>query len=214
MFLEILHRRFLTFFEYFCGMIDYISGKLETLTPTSAVIDNQGIGYIVEISLQTYDVLQGKSDVRVYVQRQVNQRDGLEVDYGFASMEERELFRSITSVSGMGAGSARMILSAMSPEELRSAILSEDVVKLKSIKGIGLKSAQRLILELKDKIVKGDEEAALFAIASNDNAEEAATALQNLGFTKANISKAIQSILKVNPGATVEEIIKAALKML
>ena len=195
-------------------MIDYISGKLETLTPTSAVIDNQGIGYIVEISLQTYDVLQGKSDVRVYVQRQVNQRDGLEVDYGFASMEERELFRSITSVSGMGAGSARMILSAMSPEELRSAILSEDVVKLKSIKGIGLKSAQRLILELKDKIVKGDEEAALFAIASNDNAEEAATALQNLGFTKANISKAIQSILKANPGATVEEIIKAALKML
>lgn len=195
-------------------MIDYISGKLETLTPTSAVIDNQGIGYIVEISLQTYDVLQGKSDVRVYVQRQVNQRDGLEVDYGFASMEERELFRSITSVSGMGAGSARMILSAMSPEELRSAILSEDVVKLKSIKGIGLKSAQRLILELKDKIVKGDGEAALFAIASNDNAEEAATALQNLGFTKANISKAIQSILKANPGATVEEIIKAALKML
>lgn len=197
-------------------MTDYISGKLTELSPTNAVIENQGIGYIMEISLQTYEELNGKSEATLYIQRQVNQRDGIEIDYGFASKEERNLFRSITSVSGMGASSARMILSALNPEELRSTILSENVARLKSIKGIGLKSAQRLILELKDKIVKGDGEnfEAILHSQSNADAEEAAIALQNLGFTKPNISKAIQTILKNTPDAKVEDIIKAALKML
>ena len=197
-------------------MTDYISGKLTELSPTNAVIENQGIGYIMEISLQTYEELNGKSEVTLYIQRQVNQRDGIEIDYGFASKEERNLFRSITSVSGMGASSARMILSALNPEELRSTILSENVARLKSIKGIGLKSAQRLILELKDKIVKGDggNFEAILHSQSNADAEEAAIALQNLGFTKPNISKAIQTILKNTPDAKVEDIIKAALKML
>lgn len=197
-------------------MIDYISGKIKELSPTSAVIDNNGIGYCVEISLQTYDVLNGRSDAVVYIQKQVNQRDGLETDYGFASKEERTLFRNITSVSGMGAASARMILSSLSPQELNEAILSEDINRLKSIKGIGLKSAQRLILELKDKIVKGENASfeTLLKAESNQAAEEAATALLNLGFAKPNISKAIQSILKNNPSASIEEIIKAALKML
>lgn len=197
-------------------MTDYISGKLTELSPTNAVIENQGIGYIMEISLQTYEELNGKSEATLYIQRQVNQRDGIEIDYGFASKEERNLFRSITSVSGMGASSARMILSALNPEELRSTILSENVARLKSIKGIGLKSAQRLILELKDKIVKGDggNFEAILHSQSNADAEEAAIALQNLGFTKPNISKAIQTILKNTPDAKVEDIIKAALKML
>ena len=197
-------------------MTDYISGKLTELSPTNAVIENQGIGYIMEISLQTYEELNGKSEATLYIQRQVNQRDGIEIDYGFASKEERNLFRSITSVSGMGASSARMILSALNPEELRSTILSENVARLKSIKGIGLKSAQRLILELKDKIVKGDggNFEAILHSQSNADAEEAAVALQNLGFTKPNISKAIQTILKNTPDAKVEDIIKAALKML
>ena len=197
-------------------MTDYISGRLTELSPTNAVIENQGIGYIMEISLQTYEELNGKSEVTLYIQRQVNQRDGIEIDYGFASKEERNLFRSITSVSGMGASSARMILSALNPEELRSTILSENVARLKSIKGIGLKSAQRLILELKDKIVKGDggNFEAILHSQSNADAEEAAIALQNLGFTKPNISKAIQTILKNTPDAKVEDIIKAALKML
>ena len=197
-------------------MIDYISGKIKELSPTSAVIDNNGIGYCVEISLQTYDVLNGRSDAVVYIQKQVNQRDGLETDYGFASKEERTLFRNITSVSGMGAASARMILSSLSPQELNEAILSEDINRLKSIKGIGLKSAQRLILELKDKIVKGENASfeTLLKAESNQAAEEAATALLNLGFAKPNISKAIQSILKNNPSASIEEIIKAALKTL
>ena len=197
-------------------MIDYISGKLATLTPTMAVIDNQGIGYAVEISLQTYDALNGKSSATVYIQRQVNPRDGSEVDYGFATQEERELFRQITSVSGMGAASARMVLSSLSAEELRNAILSEDVNRLKSVKGIGLKTAQRMVLELKDKIVKGDAASSemLFKTDSGAAAEEASTALQMLGFSKPNINKAIQAILKQNPAATVEEIIKMALQRL
>ena len=197
-------------------MIDYISGKLATLTPTMAVIDNQGIGYAVEISLQTYDALNGKAQATVYVQRQINPRDGSEVDYGFSTQDERELFRQITSVSGMGAASARMVLSSLSAEELRNAILSEDVNRLKSVKGIGLKTAQRMVLELQDKIVKGDAASAqqLFKSDSNAAAEEAATALQMLGFSKPNINKAIQAILKENPGASVEQIIKAALQRL
>ena len=197
-------------------MIDYISGRLAELSPTNAVIENQGIGYIMEISLQTYEELNGKTEATLYIQRQVNQRDGIEIDYGFATKEERNLFRSITSVSGMGASSARMILSSLTPEELQNTILSENVARLKSIKGIGLKSAQRLILELKDKIVKGEGSNldAIIKAQTNADAEEAATALQNLGFAKPNISKAIQTILKQTPDAKVEDIIKAALKML
>ena len=198
-------------------MIDYISGKLATLTPTMAVIDNQGIGYAVEISLQTYDALNGKSTATVFIQRQVNQRDGTEVDYGFATQDERELFRQITSVSGMGAASARIVLSSLSPEELRNIILSEDVNRLKSVKGIGLKTAQRLVLELKDKVFKGESASTDQLFGRTDSgaaAEEASTALQMLGFSKPNIQKAIQAILKQSPGASVEEIIKAALKRL
>ena len=197
-------------------MIDYVSGKLATLTPTMAVIDNQGIGYAVEISLQTYDVLRGKDSATVYIQRQVNPRDGSEVDYGFATQDERELFRQITSVSGMGAASARMILSSLTAEELRNAILSEDVNRLKGVKGIGLKTARRMVLELKDKIVKGDGASSdvLFRTDAGAAAEEATTALQMLGFAKPNINKAIQAILKENPSASVEELIKAALQRL
>ena len=197
-------------------MIDYISGKLATLTPTMAVIDNQGIGYAIEISLQTYDAFNGKSTVTAYIQRQVNPRDGSEVDYGFATQDERELFRQITSVSGMGAASARMVLSSLSAEELRNIILSEDVNRLKSVKGIGLKTAQRMVLELKDKVFKGESASSdvLFRTDSGAAAEEASTALQMLGFNKANIQKAIQAILKADPGASVEQIIKAALQRL
>ena len=197
-------------------MIDYISGKLATLTPTMAVIDNQGIGYGVEISLQTFESLRGKDSATVYIQRQVNPRDGAEVDYGFATQDERELFRLITGVSGMGAASARMILSSMTSDELRNAILGEDINRLKSVKGIGLKTAQRMVLELKDKLVKGEGASSemLFQNDSSAVVEEATTALQMLGFAKPNINKAIQAILKENPSASVEAIIKAALQRL
>lgn len=197
-------------------MIDYISGRLKTLTPTYAVIENSGIGYMVEISLQTYDFLSGKEDCTVYIQRQVNQRDGTEVDYGFSTREERELFRSITGVSGMGASSARMILSALSPSELKETILAEDTGRLKAIKGIGLKSAQRLVLELRDKMGKAEEGETGILIRNNRNeiVEEATAALVNLGFARPNINKAVQTILKATPEASVEVIIKNALRML
>ena len=197
-------------------MIDYISGKIAELSPTRVVIDNSGIGYSIEISLQTYAELEGKAEAVVFVQQQVNQRDGTSVDYGFASKAERSLFQLITGVSGIGAASARMILSSLSAEELRDAILSENLSALKSIKGIGLKSAQRIILELKDKIVKGDSDqpAALFTSESSAAVDEATSALLMLGFAKPAVGKAIQSILKANPRASVEQIIKSALQML
>ena len=197
-------------------MIDYISGKIAELTPTRVVVDNNGIGYGMEITLQTYALLENKPNATVYVQTQVNNRDGSEISYGFAEKEDRALFQLITSVSGMGAASARMMLSSLSPEELRQAILSEDINRIKSIKGIGLKTAQRLILELKDKIVKGEgtDDSVLFQGTANQIVDEASSALQMLGFNKANINKAIQSILKQHPTAKVEEIIRAALQIL
>lgn len=197
-------------------MIDYISGKIAELTPTLVVIDNQGIGYCMEISLQTYAALENKTTATIYVQAQVNQREGTQVDYGFSSKDERELFRLITGVSGMGASTARMMLSSLNAEELREAILAEDVNRIKSVKGIGLKGAQRLILELKDKIFKGEGTSndVLFTTETSGATEEATSALIMLGFAKPNINKAIQTILKNNPTAKVEEIIKTALKML
>ncbi len=197
-------------------MLDYISGQIAELTPTRLVVDNHGMGYSLEISLQTYEALEGKREATVYIQSQLNPRDGTQVDYGFAGKDERELFRLITGVSGMGAASARMILSSLTSAELEEAIISENVNALKSVKGIGLKSAQRMILELKDKIVKGDgvSSEVLFQADSNAAADEASSALQMLGFNKANIQKAIQAILKANPRASVEQIIKSALQML
>ena len=197
-------------------MIDYISGTIKKLTPTSVIIENAGVGHIMEISLQTYDRLEGKADAIIYIQSQINQREGTQIDYGFSSEEERALFRKITSVSGMGASSARMILSSLSPSELKEAILCEDVTRLKSVKGIGLKSAQRLILELKDKFNKDNEYNSELFISTDksDNTKEAMAALISLGFSKPNISKVIQTILKSKPSASVEELIKDALRLL
>lgn len=198
-------------------MVDYIKGGIAELTPTRVVIDNNGIGYRIEISLQTYELLEGKSEAKIYVYHYFRQREDIEMYYGFATKDERELFELIISVSGIGVNSARMMLSSMSADELRDAIIGEDVNKIKSVKGIGLKSAQRMILELKDKIIKGEGSSSdvLFkAAASSETVEEATRALTMLGFSKPNITKAIQSILKSNPTAKVEDIIKAALKML
>ena len=197
-------------------MLDYISGNIAELTPTRIVIDNHGMGYGIEISLQSYEALRGKEQAKIYIYEAVNQRDATQILYGFASKDERALFELIIGVSGIGAASARMILSSISADELREAILSENVAKIKSVKGIGLKSAQRLILELKDKIVKGEGSNVENILKSDNNAEieEATSALTMLGFSKPNINKAIQSIVKIHPDAKVEEIIKMALKIL
>ena len=197
-------------------MIDYISGKVAELTPTRVVIDNQGIGYSMEISVQTYAALEGKEAAKVYVYHHLQTNSDTVLFYGFSSKDERALFETLISVSGVGVNTARIILSSLSADELRTAILSENVNTIKSVKGIGLKTAQRMILELKDKIVKGEGTAsdALFIAESNAAADEATTALVMLGFTKPNVAKAVQAILKQHPTAKVEEIIKAALQML
>lgn len=198
-------------------MIDYIKGKISELTPTRIVLENAGIGYAMEISLQTYSAMENKGEGTIYIQKQVNPRDGSDVDYGFATQDERSLFQLITGVSGMGAASARMVLSSMSSEEFQKAILAEDFNRIKSVKGIGLKTAQRLILELKDKITKGDADVApteLFRAVDNQAVEEATQALVMLGFNKPAVAKAIQKILEKKPDSKVEEIIKAALQML
>lgn len=197
-------------------MIDYIKGNVAELTPTRVILDNHGIGYRIEISLQTYEALEGKSEATVYIYHYFRQREDIEMYYGFATKDERELFELIIGVSGIGVNSARMMLSSFSAEELREAIVGEDINRIKSVKGIGLKSAQRMVLELKDKIVKGEGASSdvLFQSASNETVEKATRALTMLGFSKQNVSKAIQAILKKTPSAKVEDIIKAALKML
>ena len=195
-------------------MIDYIKGQISELNPTEVILETYGIGYRILISLQTYEGLNGKKDATVYIHHYL--REDEELYYGFASRDERELFRLLISVSGIGASTARMMLSSMSSDEIRNAIIAEDINKIKSIKGIGLKSAQRLILELKDKVVKGggSETPALFSSSSNAHTDEAVTALVMLGFTKANVTKAVTAVLKENPAASLEEIIKQSLKRL
>jgi Holliday junction DNA helicase RuvA len=195
-------------------MIDYIKGQIVELTPTELILENAGIGYSILISLQTYEAFQQQTQAVAYIHHYI--REDEELYYGFATKDERELFRLLIGVSGIGVASARMMLSTLTSEEIRQAILAEDVNKIKSVKGIGLKSAQRLVLELKDKIVKGEGSAdtVLFKADNSALADEATTALVMLGFSKANIAKVMPAILKDNPTAKVEDIIKAALKRL
>ena len=195
-------------------MIDYIKGQITELSPTEVILETYGIGYRILISLQTYEGLTGKKDATVYIHHYL--REDEELYYGFSSKDERELFRLLIGVSGIGASTARMMLSSLTAEEIRNAILAEDINKIKSIKGIGLKSAQRLILELKDKVSKGGgaDTPAIFSSTANAATEEAITALVMLGFTKANVTKAVTAVLKENPSASLEEIIKQGLKRL
>ena len=195
-------------------MIDYIKGKTIELTPTDMVLECYGIGYKILISLQTYEALNGKSDTTVFIHHYL--REDEELYYGFATKDEREMFRLLISVSGVGASTARMMLSSLTTDETRNAIIGEDLNKIKGIKGIGSKTAQRIILELKDKVTKGggNESTAPFPTASNPAVDEATTALVMLGFTKPNVNKAVSAVLKESPSASLEEIIKLALKRL
>ena len=195
-------------------MIDYIKGQIIELTPTELILENAGIGYSILISLQTYEAFQQQTQAVAYIHHYI--REDEELYFGFATKDERELFRLLISVSGIGVASARMMLSSLTSEEIRQAILSENINRIKSVKGIGLKSAQRLVLELKDKVVKGEgsEASALFKTENSALVDEATTALVMLGFSKANIGKVMPAILKENPTARVEDIIKAALKRL
>ena len=196
-------------------MIDYIKGTITELSPAELVLENNGIGYSILISLQTYQALQEKKEAKVYIFHYL--REDVEDYYGFATKDERELFELLISVSGIGVSSARMMLSSLSAEEIRQAILSEDVARIKSVKGIGVKSAQRLIIELKDKVVKGDgaDAPVLFSgQAVNEAAEEAITALVLLGFPKPAVQKVVNALLQENPMASVEMLVKSGLQRL
>lgn len=197
-------------------MYDYIKGRLEELNPAQAVVEAGGIGYRILISLQTYSALESRlgSEVKVFLYHYLREDD--EGFFGFSTKDERNLFELLISVSGIGPSTARMVLSSMTSDELSAAIVAEDINKIKSIKGIGLKSAQRLVLELKDKIVKGaGAQASIPGMAGgNPNREEAATALVLLGFPKAAVEKVLDKLVKEGKDASLEDLIKQALKML
>lgn len=194
-------------------MYDYIKGKLVEITPAYAVVDCGGVGYYINISVNTYSQLSsGREEVLLYV-HQIVREDALLL-YGFYSREERSLFRSLISVSGIGANTANVMLSSLSVDEIVGAILTENVSVIKSIKGIGIKTAQRVIIELKDKV--GKENASLETINFTASAvkDEAIAALIALGFSKSVVMKVVDHILMKNQQVTVEELIKLALKQM
>jgi Holliday junction DNA helicase RuvA len=193
-------------------MIDYIKGTLVQISPTFLTIESGGIGYFVNISLNTFSRLEGKTEIKILV-HEVIREDSHQL-FGFADAHERDLFRMLISVTGVGANTARMLLSSMTPEETESAIISADVNVLKGVKGIGLKTAQRIILDLKDKIGKHSGTGEIFAFADNTRREEALSALVMLGFTKSAVSKVLDKIVREDKDLTVEDLIKRALKNL
>lgn len=200
-------------------MIEYIRGELTELTPAQAVLEAAGIGYSLNISLNTYSAIQGKKEVKLYVHESLvtGGRDDNFTFYGFYSKQERDLYRMLITVSGVGANTARMILSAISPAELCNVIANGDERMLKSVKGIGLKTAQRIIVDLKDKIVSSGIATELHVSDQPQNMvhsgirDEAVSALTMLGFSPAPSAKVVESILKENDSMPVEQVVKLAL---
>ncbi|MBP6064786.1 Holliday junction branch migration protein RuvA [Bacteroides sp.] len=199
-------------------MIEYIKGDLVELSPATAVVDCNGLGYGISISLNTYSAIQGKASCKLYIHEAI--REDAYILYGFADKQERELFLQLISVSGIGGNTARMILSALSPSELINVISTENTGVLKTVKGIGLKTAQRVIVDLKDKIktavpaggtLSGGMLQTAMSVAVQ---EEAIAALTMLGFAAAPSQKVVLAILKEEPEARVEKVIKLALKRL
>lgn len=200
-------------------MIEYIRGELTELTPAQAVLEAAGIGYSLNISLNTFSAIQGKKEVKLYVHESLvtGGRDDNFTFYGFYSKQERDLYRMLITVSGVGANTARMILSAISPAELCNVIANGDERMLKSVKGIGLKTAQRIIVDLKDKIVSSGIATELHVSDQPQNMvhsgirDEAVSALTMLGFSPAPSEKVVESILKESDSMPVEQVVKLAL---
>lgn len=192
-------------------MIEYLQGRIAELSPTVAVVDVHGVGYELNITLNTFSDLQTKTDIKLYIHEVI--REDAWTLYGFATARERELFRQLIGVSGVGSASARMILSSIPPAELEGVIASGDERRLKAVKGIGGKTAQRIIVDLRDKIkTPGDT---LLALQDhNDIFDEALAALVMLGFTKQASEKVVAKLLKENPTLKVEDVIKKSLSML
>ncbi len=193
-------------------MINHIQGKLVEKNPTDVVIDCNGVGYLLNISLHTYSHIPDKENIKLYTHLQV--REDSHTLFGFSSLAEREIFRLLISVSGIGASTARTMLSSLTPKQVREGIASENVSLIQSIKGIGLKTAQRTIIELKDKILKVYDIDEVSVSQNNTDKEEALSALEVLGFNKKQAERAIDKFMASEPQANVETIIKEALKSL
>ncbi len=192
-------------------MFEYLTGRIIELTPAHLVLENGGTGYFINISLNTYTRLSGEKDAKIYIHQVV--REDAHVFFGFADAGERELFRLLITVSGIGANTARMMLSSLSASEIEKAILEGNADTLKSVKGIGLRSAQRIIVDLKNKMGKTAEEK-MFSPAGAAVREEALSALVALGFQKAAVEKVIGRLLSENDGHSVETLVKNALRRL
>lgn len=194
-------------------MYDYIKGNVAELTPTYVVLDNHGVGYMINISLNSFNALQHQEDVvKVYVYEAI--REDAHLLYGFTERRERELFLLLISVSGVGANTARMILSSLTPSDLEQTIASENVGILKSVKGIGAKTAERIIVDLKDKIKLSTDTLLDKNQVTSEVFDEAMSALVMLGFTKQMSQKALKKLFTAEPTITVEQAIKKALKMM
>ena len=194
-------------------MIEYIKGRIDEITPTYAVIETQGgVGYMLNITLNAYTQLQEQPSARLYVHEAI--REDAYVLYGFIDRRERELFLNLISVSGVGPSTARVILSSLTTADLENAIISGNLRVLKAVKGIGAKTAERIIVDLKDKIKPGSDTLSIHTPAENEVFDEALAALVMLGFTKAQSEKALTKLFKENPGVAVEQAIKQALKMM
>ena len=191
-------------------MITHLRGKLVEKNPTEIVVECGGVGYLVHISLHTYSLLPSEEAVSIYTHLQV--KEDSHSLYGFMEVSERAIFRLLISVSGIGANTARTMLSSLSPEELRDAIAASNEGTIQSVKGIGLKTAQRVIIELKDKILKIYDLEELSTPLDNTNKEEALSALEVLGFARKQSEKMVEKILKASPSLSVEDIIKQTLK--
>ncbi|WP_440879432.1 Holliday junction branch migration protein RuvA [Tenacibaculum sp. C7A-26P2] len=193
-------------------MITQIRGKLVEKNPTTVIIDCNGIGYLLHISLNTYSSLSNEENILLYTHLSI--REDAHTLYGFISKNEREVFKLLISVSGVGPSTARTMLSSMTSEEIQQAIASENFKLIQSAKGIGAKTAQRIVVDLKDKILKVFELEEVSVIQNNTNKEEALSALEVLGFARKQAEKVINKILKGRPDASIEELIKQALKNL
>ncbi len=193
-------------------MITHIEGKLVEKKPTDVVIDCNGVGYLINISLHTFSQIPENEALRLYTYLQV--REDSYTLYGFASKIEREIFKLLISVSGIGANTARTMLSSLTPDQVKDGIASGDVALIQSVKGIGAKTAQRVIIDLKDKVLKVYGINELSVVSNNTNKNEALSALDVLGFNKKQSEKVVDKILQTQPDAQVEQIIKEALKNL
>ncbi|MFP4023873.1 MAG: Holliday junction branch migration protein RuvA [Thiohalospira sp.] len=191
-------------------MYEFISGEIKEIFPTYIVLENSGIGYFIHISVNTYSQITGKENCKLFIYEAI--REDTHQLYGFYKKEEREIFLHLISVSGVGANTARMMLSSLQPKEIQDAIIHGDVNILKSIKGIGAKSAQRIIVDLRDKVGKIDSQEQIIDTLNNTIKDEALSALVMLGFPKVKVDKLINNILKEKQGLTVEDLVKESLK--